>query len=572
MKRSIQVAAHWDSLQQLTEFADTIEQDELLEQDQLFVLRLVIEEIATNLIKYGYTDAEAEGAVEVVCAADSDLLTITIRDRGRPFDPREQPDPHLGDDVQERVVGGLGVFLVRELVDTISYDHDAASGWNELIIHKRHTPLTVEQFLRNSSLFDGFSDEDLQHLAETAQERVLHEGELLFVEGHKGDDCCVIMAGQLEVYKQLGDEELRLDVRQPGQIVGEMALIDNSPRSASVRAVGDVRVLMLTKENFYTLLTRNPANAIEMLRGGTMRLRSTGERMIAGLQAKNAELLRAYQDLKAAQEELIRLERIEQELQIARRIQEAFLPQQLPQPAGWQIAALSRGAQEIGGDFYDCIALPGGMLGLVVADVSGKGVPAALFVALTRSLLRAASQSPRAFGMQELIAPEELLRQALQFTNGYIGTEHASSNMFVTLFYGLLDPASGALRFVNAGHNPPLLLRAESGELEELEAGELPLGILVEQPFVASSTQLGPGDALVAFSDGITEAMDAEGNLYDDARLVAALRARVGAPAPALLTTIVDSVAAFVADAPQADDMTLLIVSRNHGHEYATNE
>jgi serine phosphatase RsbU (regulator of sigma subunit)/anti-sigma regulatory factor (Ser/Thr protein kinase) len=563
MKRSIQVPAHWDSLQQLTDFADAVEHDGLLEQDQLFVLRLVIEEIVTNLIKYGYAEAEIEGLVEVDCATSEGLLTITIRDRGRPFDPRETPDPHLSDDVQERAVGGLGVFLVRELVDEIAYNHDAPSGWNELIIFKHHAPLTVEQFLRNSSLFDGFSDEDLEHLAETAAERVLEPGELLFVEGHSGDDCCVIIDGQLEVYKQLGDEELPLDVRQPGQIVGEMALIDNSPRSASVRAVGQVRVLMLTKENFYTLLTRNPANAIEMLRGGTMRLRSTSERMIAGLQAKNAELLRAYQDLKAAQDELIRLERIEQELQIARRIQEAFLPRQIRQPTGWQIAALSRGAQEIGGDFYDCIDLPGGLLGLVVADVSGKGIPAALFVALTRSLLRAASQSPHAFGMHELPAPEELLRQALQFTNGYIGTEHASSNMFVTLFYGLLDPASGLLQFVNAGHNPPLLLRAASGSVEELDAGELPLGILVEQPFMASSVRIYPGDALIAFSDGITEAMNTAGDVYDDPRLLAVLRAHPGRPAPNLRDAIVESVAAFVGDAPQADDITLLIVSRN---------
>lgn len=560
MRRSIQIPAHWDSLQQLMEFVDLIEQDALLKPDQLFVLRLVIEEIVTNLIKYGY--AEAEGTIEVVCAVDAADLAIMIRDHGRPFDPRDLPDPEFHDDLEQRPVGGLGIFLVRELVDSISYRHDSASGWNELSILKRHAPLEILDFMRHSPLFEGFSDEDLHHLVETVEDRHLAAGTLLFEEGQPGDDCCVLVEGQLEILKHLGDELLLLDTRQPGQIVGEMALLDNSPRSASVRAATDSRVVMLTKDSFYAMLMRNPRTALEMLRGGTARLRSTSEKMISGLEAKNAELLRAYQELKAAQEELIRLERIEQELQIARQIQEAFLPHSIPQPAGWQVAAFNRGAQEIGGDFYDCIELPGGLLGLVVADVCGKGVPAALFVALTRSLLRAASQSPGTFGIGPDFDADTLLSRALQFTNSYIAVEHASSSMFVTLFYGLLDPANGQLRFVNAGHNPPLLLRA-GGTLEELEAGEIPLGILPEQPFKAASAALGPGDSLVIFSDGITEALNTQGELFDDSRLQATLLQNVGCAAVDMLDAIEQAVAAFAGDAPQADDMTLLVVSRS---------
>lgn len=560
MQRAILVPAHWNSLDALVAFVDAIDREELLAADQAFVLRLVIEEIVTNLIKYGYDEAAIEGLVEVKCTMANDTLAITIRDRGRPFDPRDLPEPDMSDDVQQRVVGGLGIYLVRELVDEIVYHHDAASGWNELVIHKRHADLDLVHFLRHNTLFDGFSDADLAHLAGTAEERMLPEGALLFVEGQPGDDCCVLVEGRLQVLKQLGDDELLLDTRQPGQIVGEMALLDNSPRSATVRAACDCRVLMLTKANFYELLTRNPPTALELLRGGTARLRTTSQKMTAGLEAKNAELLRAYEELKGAQDELLRLERIEQELQIARRIQQAFLPQHIPQPPGWQLSACNYGAQEVGGDFYDCIPLPGGLLGLVVADVCGKGVPAALFVALTRSLLRAASQAPEALGVGHALSADALLSKALGLTNRYIAVEHAASSMFITLFYGLLDPRSGLLRYVNAGHNPPLLVRRDAA-IEELEANTIPLGIMADLAFETRSVCLERGDMLVLFTDGVTESFNSAGVLFDDQQLLDVLRVQAGKNALEVRLAIEAAVAAHVGDEPAADDMTLLVVS-----------
>jgi sigma-B regulation protein RsbU (phosphoserine phosphatase) len=299
-----------------------------------------------------------------------------------------------------------------------------------------------------------------------------------------------------------------------------------------------------------------------MLRSNTARLRRTSQQMITDMETKNAELLQAYNDLKSAQSERIRLSRIDEELAVARRIQELFLPRTLPQPRGWQVAAFSRGAQAIGGDFFDCIELPGGQLGIVVADVCGKGVPAALFVALTRSLLRASSLAPWAFQRGADMTAEDVLAGALWFTNDYIATEHGESNMFITLFYGVLEPETGELSYINAGHNPPLVFPAGNGDARELESSALPVGIVSGQVYEIAHTTLAPGEQLISFSDGITEAMSVQGEPYGDQRLLDALHIHSGLPAPALAETITRLVDEHAAGAPQADDMTLLIIQR----------
>jgi serine phosphatase RsbU (regulator of sigma subunit) len=342
-----------------------------------------------------------------------------------------------------------------------------------------------------------------------------------------------------------------------------MALIDKSPRSATVRAVSESRVAVLDEEAFYALLMGDSALAVEMLRRGTRSLRNSSQLMIAGLEAKNAELARAYEELKAAQDELIFLNRLQEEMEVARRIQKQFLPGKLPQFAGWQLAALNRGAQAVGGDFFDCIELPGGRLGLVVADACGKGVPAALFVALTRSLLRAASQAPWMARQGQGVDGNDVLAGALWFTNDYIAREHGESNMFITAFYGVLDPRTGSLSYVNAGHNPPLVLSADGEQVRELESYNLPLGIIETESYEAQAIVLDKGEMLVCFSDGITEAMNPAGEPYDDPRFLAELRAHIDLPAEALVRAIEHSVDTYAAGAPQADDMTLLVLRRS---------
>lgn len=416
--------------------------------------------------------------------------------------------------------------------------------------------------LRQVPLFSQLPATALDALSEAIGQRQIAAGAFLFHQGEAGVECFVILAGQLEVITFVQGDELRLDVYHPGQIIGEMALLDRSPRSASVRALADSELVVLDEESFKTLLAANPDLAMSLLRSGTTRMRNTNQRMIADLERKNSELRAAYDQLKAAQFELIRLNRIEQELAVARRIQQSFLPRTLPALPGWELAAYSRGAQAVGGDFYDCITLADGRIGLVVADVCGKGVTAALFVALTRSLLRAASQAPWIFQGDMALDAESVLTGALWLVNDYICREHGESNMFITLFYAVLDPASGTLAYVNAGHNPPLLVAPGGATISETDAGTLPVGIMPAQTYEVQRAFIAPGERLVAFSDGITEAMDVAGEPFNDARLHAALRANPALPSAALVETIIAEVDAYATGAPQADDITLLIVTR----------
>jgi serine phosphatase RsbU (regulator of sigma subunit)/anti-sigma regulatory factor (Ser/Thr protein kinase) len=538
-------------------FSDTLEADWQLPHDYVYLLRLVIEEVATNIVKYGYDDQNRD-QIQLSCQYEQGVLTIIIRDRGYPFDPHDAPPPDLGREVDQRTIGGLGLFFVREYADTLQYRHDPASGWNELIVTKT---MTMLDRLRSLPLFQVVPEAILAELAPRLAECRLAAGEILFHQGDPGNECFVILSGAVEVITFVNGTELRLEVFHAGQIIGEMSLIDQSPRSATVRAIEPSRLVALNEAVFATLIGSSPALAMTMLRSIVSRVRNTNQRMIHDLERKNAELLAAYQQLQAAQAELIRLNRLEEELDVARRIQQSFLPRVLPQPPGWRIAGFSRGAQAVGGDFFDTITLPDGRVGLVVADACGKGVTAALFVALSRSLLRAASQAvgiPQSSGN----ISTSILLQAVSLTNDYICREHGEANMFITLFYGLLDPLSSTITYINAGHNPPLRIARNGDVVEELHEGSLPIGIVAGQTYDVYELQIQPGEKLVAFSDGITEAMNPAGELFGDARLQACLQTLCHYSAPDLVSAVVATVDTFAAGAPQADDITLLIVER----------
>ncbi|MEI7643152.1 MAG: SpoIIE family protein phosphatase [Chloroflexales bacterium] len=420
----------------------------------------------------------------------------------------------------------------------------------------------LQDLLRAVPWFAHLDATILSHMAVRLGQRHLAPSEVLFNQGDISYDCFVILSGAMEVLTFVNGTEHRLEVYDAGQIIGEMALIDRSPRSATVRAVDESHLVVITEADFKTLIGSNPELAMNMLRNSTTRVRNTNQRMISDLERKNAELLKAYQQLKAAQAELIRLNRIEQEMAVARQIQESFLPRALPQPTGWQVSAYSRGAQAVGGDFYDCIELSDGRLGLVVADACGKGVTAALFVALSRSLLRAASLAPWIFQGGMVLDAESILTGALWLVNDYICREHAESNMFITLFYAVLDPRSGDLVYVNAGHNPPLQVDGPGLHIRELQEGTLPIGIMASQEFVAQRAHIAPGERLILFTDGITEAMNAVGEPFNDDRFHAALRAGTDHASQALVDLVIHQVDAYAAGAPQADDMTLMVVSR----------
>jgi serine phosphatase RsbU (regulator of sigma subunit)/DNA-binding NarL/FixJ family response regulator len=247
--------------------------------------------------------------------------------------------------------------------------------------------------------------------------------------------------------------------------------------------------------------------------------------------------------------------RIARELALAGQIQASFLPSDLPILEGWQVAAMMQPAREIAGDFYDLISFPDGRLGLVVADVADKGMGAALYMALSRTLIRTyAAEYP---------ARPDLVLSA---TSSRILSD-AHAGLFVTAFYGILDPRTGTLTYCNAGHNPPIILDP-AGTIQALSRTGMALGVLEDVAWTQASTQLERGAVLVLFTDGIVDAQDQEGKAYGRTQWLELLRAAVLTPGPDrhsaqdLQDALLNRLHRFMGDVPQADDMTLVILVR----------
>jgi serine phosphatase RsbU (regulator of sigma subunit) len=248
------------------------------------------------------------------------------------------------------------------------------------------------------------------------------------------------------------------------------------------------------------------------------------------------------------QQEMVVRERLETEVQLARQIQQTFIPQLLPIYELWQFAARWRTARQVGGDFYDVIELPDNKLGIFIADVADKGMPAALFMALTRTLLRAAAV--------EMHSPVDVLRRV----NDQLLPDTRQS-MFVTAVYGVLDTVSGKFVFVNAGHNPPFWVKG-NGEIQKLTRTAIALGV-VEQPGMQERTiLLAEGDMLLLYTDGLTEAFSPSEDLFGDERLADALISLEEHTADEVLMVVEERLNEFIESVPLGDDMTMLAVKR----------
>lgn len=244
-------------------------------------------------------------------------------------------------------------------------------------------------------------------------------------------------------------------------------------------------------------------------------------------------------------------QRLEDELAVARSIQLQLLPPNLPQADGWQFAAAYQAARQVGGDFYDFFSLPDNQdqLGFIVADVSGKGVPAALFMAMSRTLLRTTALSGRS-PSQALMRANELILKDTQ------------TELFLSAFYLILSTADGTIDFASAGHNPPYLVRGENGQVFNLEAAGMILGAFDEIELEQKQAELKTNDLLVLYTDGITEAFNTDGEPYGEERLIRLLHEYHDLNAQELLSQLLDDVNQFAGSSPPSDDLTVVVIKR----------
>ncbi len=249
------------------------------------------------------------------------------------------------------------------------------------------------------------------------------------------------------------------------------------------------------------------------------------------------------------QKEMVVRERLETEVQLARKIQQTFLPSTLPTFPAWQLSARWLTARQVGGDFYDVIELPNQRLGLFIADVADKGVPAALFMAITRTLMRAA------------VIETESPAEALTRVNNLLLPD-TQQGMFVTAVYAVLDMESGLLTYANAGHNPPFWVSGDQTQVQKLTRTGIALGAAENTSMTERTIQLAPGDSLFLYTDGLTEAFSPDADLFGEARLEQALRNNQIASTDDLIQSVEQSLNEFIQSTPLGDDLTMLALRR----------
>ena len=406
-----------------------------------------------------------------------------------------------------------------------------------------------EKRIQEIPLFASLPPKEIHFLAENLTQRELPAGTLLVRENHPASRFFIILDGDVEIIKAYGTpDERQLAIRKGGTFIGEMGLLsEEGLHTASVRAHSTIIVLEMTRDDFDTLLHRQPALAYDMVRTLTKRLNDSENMTIRDLRRKNRELMEAYKELEEAHLQIVEKERLERELEVARDIQSSILPQDLPKRAGYEFGALMVPMSSVGGDFYDFIELGEGKIGIAVGDVSDHGVPAALFMAMTATMLR--TEAGRG------TTPSEVLKQVnrqLQGTN--------NMGMFVTVLYGVLDMEAGTFDYVRAGHDPPLIINSAREQVKApMESGML-LGVFDDPVMDLQTVSLEKGGTLLLYTDGIFEAINSDEVMFGQERVRNLVRDSGGLSAQELCQHLYNEVIDYQKPLSQQDDITIVSV------------
>jgi len=393
--------------------------------------------------------------------------------------------------------------------------------------------------LRNCVFLKGLDETVLVDLAGRAGTLRAAAGDTIVTQGEAGAEMYFIISGSARVHH---GEVVLADIGA-GDVFGEMAVLDSEKRSASVTIQGDSVLLSIGRDDFYTALAADPEAFKAVIHSVLQR-----EREIIGEIRSRSTKLMAY----------------EKEMEIGRRIQADFLPRSIPKLDNIELAFAFEAAREVAGDFYDVFRLTEmPHLGIVIGDVCDKGVGAALFMTLFRSLIRASSLYGNV-GTALLDegtgaaspSPAGILLNSIVTTNRYIATTHAGSSMFASVFFGLLDPGTGEMHYVNAGHESPMIFRRD-GSTEALDVTGGVIGLFPIARFTTGTARLQEGDLVFAYTDGVNEAKNARGEQFGEQQILA-VAAMGHAGAESFLENMSDAVRTFRGSAPQSDDITML--------------
>lgn len=404
------------------------------------------------------------------------------------------------------------------------------------------SPENKIEMLRNCAFLSGAPENMLADLAAKAQVLRVPGGEDIVTKGEEGSTMYIIASGDVHVHE--GD--VSRAYLGEGEVFGEMSVLDSEVRSATVTTEGDAMLLAIERDDLFAALAENPECFPGILRAVLRR-----EREIVQLVQSRSEQLMSY----------------EKEMEIGRRIQADFLPDSIPEIESWEIATWFEAAREVAGDFLDAFQLESGPeVAIVIGDVCDKGVGAALYMSLFRSLIRASSLygyfEPEAGEDEnpENVSVANVLMNSIETTNRYIATTHPKSSMFASVFFGLFDPKTGEMSYINAGHEAPVIFRRD-GSVETLDITGGVLGLFAVARFTVGTAKLESGDLLFAYTDGVNEAKNTEGEQFTEERILEISDAP-DMSAEGLVGHVFGLVESFRGEAAQSDDITMIALKR----------
>lgn len=427
------------------------------------------------------------------------------------------------------------------------------------------SPEEIAQILAPHPIFARFDPSSLLAVAARCRFATYPAGATVMREGDPGSYALVILDGEVDVFVALPTGQVQMATLGRNRIIGELGVFTDMPRTASVVARTDLVVVRIEQDSLMQLSAEYPSIGLAIIRelGGRLAgmnrslayLTHAAEALgrdeydavlLDELTSQPGELAAFAQAFSGMAAEIRNKQKRREEMQAAAEIQQSILPPPLAREGPAErvdLHAEMHPAREIGGDFYDYFLIDANRIAITVADVSGKGIPASLFMAVSRTVMRSVTSArDMSSGMAE--------------ANRLLATQNTAS-MFVTMFHGVLDLSSGVLRYCNAGHNPPYLLHAQGGRTT-LNATGIPFGIDPDMPYRIAETVIEPGDTLFLFSDGITEAFNPEGEEFGTARLEAALENGRNRGAAELVAGVLGATRAFTGTAEQSDDITCL--------------
>jgi sigma-B regulation protein RsbU (phosphoserine phosphatase) len=559
----LRVDATHDNLRIISHFVQGIGYRLSLSEKMLFELELAVEEAATNVITHAYGDDHRDTMLLSAEQLDpEDAVQITIVDWGLPFDPESVKPFDLNAPVEARIRGGMGLHFIHTLMDRVERDIPPKPGApNVLRLIKRIErmapgvhPVSVAQELNamrtiSEVMTSNINLDDLLNLIVNKLVTTINaeRGTLYLVDDEKGELWSRVF---LEELGPLSEIRLKIGEGIAGVVAATGELLNIPDAYADPRFKREVdQITGFRTRSILTAPMFNPKQKIigvvQLLNKRDGPFTARDERLLAAMGSQAAisiENARLYQ-------QEIEQQLLNRELETAHAIQASFLPDRLPEPEGWDIAAFWRPIRNVAGDFYDFYPLDDGRLGIMIADVSGKGIPAALFMALSVTVLR--------FGMSLNLPPAEVTRRANELI-----INDQRSRMFATVFTGYLALDDGQFQFASAGHNPALVYHAAEGRAEFVSASGVALGIFRGATFAEERLRLERGDILILYTDGITEVSNAEEDEFGEDRLEALVVEHADQPAQVIADAVLDAITVFAEGEAMFDDATLVILKR----------